>query len=126
MSTKSGTDFKSTNLDILIAITATIGLPILCGKLYAGTGALLPMVIYYGVFCFGVVKWRKGSLDYRWPEKLISPLFIGLLIIQLLIFYSVSKTMIRVEEFSLNGFLLTLIIWASVNSCAEQLLWIYI
>jgi hypothetical protein len=84
------------------------------------------MVIYYGVFCFGVVKWRKGTLDYRWPEKLISPLFIGLLIIQLLIFYSVSKTMIRVEEFSLNGFILTLIIWATVNAFAEQLLWIYI
>jgi hypothetical protein len=126
MSTKSGTDFKSTNLDITLAIIATIGLPILCSKLYDAAGALLPMFIYYGVFCFGVVKWRKGTLDYRWPEKLISPLFIGLLIIQLLIFYSISKTMIRVEDFSLNGFLLTLIIWVPVNAFAEQLLWIYI
>ena len=126
MITKSGTDFKSTNLDILIVIIATIGLPILCGKLYAGTGALLPMVIYYGVFCFGVVKWRKGTLDYRWPEKLISPLFIGLCIIQLIIFYVVIKTVISYEESSLNGFLLTLLVWAPVNAFAEQLLWIYI
>jgi hypothetical protein len=124
--TKSGTDFKSTNLDILLAIIATIGLPILCSKLYNTTGALLPMVIYYGVFCFGVVKWRKGTLDYRWPEKLISPLFIGLCIIQLIIFCVVIKTVFNYDESSSNGFLLTLLVWAPVNAFAEQLLWIYI
>ena len=123
---KSGTDFKSTNLDIALAIIATVGLPILCGKLYDTTGALLPMAIYYGVFCFGIVKWRKGTLDYHWPGKLISPLFIGLFIIQLLIFYSANKIMIPVEEFYLRGFILTLIIWAPVNAFAEQLLWIYV
>lgn len=126
METKSGTDFKSTNLDILLAIIATIGLPILCSKLYNTTGALLPMVIYYGVFCFGVVKWRKGTLDYRWPEKLISPLFIGLCIIQLIIFCVVIKTVFNYDESSSNGFLLTLLVWAPVNAFAEQLLWIYI
>lgn len=123
---KSGTDFKSTNLDMALAIIATVGLPILCGKLYDITGALLPMAIYYVVFCYGIVKWRKGTLDYRWPGKLISPLFIGLFIIQLLIFHSASKIMIPVEEFSLRGFTLTLIIWAPVNAFAEQLLWIYV
>ena len=105
---------------------ATVGLPILCGKLYESTGALLPLVIYYGVFCYGIVKWRKGTLDYRWPEKLISPLFIGLFIIQLLIFYSVSKLIIPVEGFSQGGFILTLIIWTPLNAFAEQLLWIYV
>ena len=126
MNAKSGTDFKSTNLDIALAIIATIGLPILCGKLYDTTGALLPMAIYYGLFCYAVVKWRKGTLDYRWPRKLISPLFIGLFIIQLFIFYSANKIIIPVEEFSLWGFILTLIIWAPVNAFAEQLLWIYV
>ena len=126
MATKSGTDFRSTNLDIALAIIATVGLPILCGKLYESTGALLPLVIYYGVFCYGIVKWRKGTLDYRWPEKLISPLFIGLFIIQLLIFYSVSKLIIPVEGFSQGGFILTLIIWTPLNAFAEQLLWIYV
>ena len=126
MATKSGTDFRSTNLDIALAIIATVGLPVLCGKLYEHTGALLPLVIYYGVFCYGIVKWRKGSLDYRWPEKLISPLFIGLFIIQLLIFYSVSKLIVPAEGFSRGGFILTLIIWAPLNAFAEQLLWLYV
>jgi len=126
VATKSGTDFRSTNLDIALAIIATVGLPILCGKLYESTGALLPLVIYYGVFCYGIVKWRKGTLDYRWPEKLISPLFIGLFIIQLLIFYSVSKLIIPAEGFSRGGFILTLIVWAPLNAFAEQLLWIYV
>ncbi len=103
-----------------------MGLPILCSKLYESTGALLPLVIYYGVFCYGIVKWRKGSLDYRWPEKLISPLFIGLFIIQLLIFYSVSKLIIPAEGCSRGGFILTLIIWAPLNAFAEQLLWLYV
>lgn len=126
MATKSGTDFRSTNLDIALAIIATVGLPILCSKLYESTGALLPLVIYYGVFCYGIVKWRKGTLDYRWPEKLISPLFIGLFIIQLLIFYSVSKLIVPAEGFSRGGFILTLIIWTPLNAFAEQLLWIYV
>jgi hypothetical protein len=126
VATKSGTDFRSTNLDIALAIIATVGLPILCSKLYESTGALLPLVIYYGVFCYGIVKWRKGTLDYRWPEKLISPLFIGLFIIQLLIFYSVSKLIVPAEGFSRGGFILTLIIWTPLNAFAEQLLWIYV
>jgi len=126
VNTKSGTDFKSTNLDIALAIIATVGLPILCGRLYDITGALLPMAIYYGVFCYGIVKWRKGTLDYRWPGKLLTPLFLGLFTIHLLISYSVNKLVIPVEEFSLWGFILTLIIWAPVNAFAEQLIWIYV
>jgi len=124
--TKSGTDFKSTNLDIALAIIATVGLPILCAKFYDLTGALLPLAIYYGVFCYGIVKWRKGTLDYRWPKKLITPLFLGLFIIQVLIAYCVGKLAISVEEISLGGFTLTLIIWAPLNAFAEQLIWIYI
>lgn len=126
MQGKTGTDFKSTNLDLALAVIATVGLPILCGKLYDSTGALIPMAVYYGVFCFGIVKWRKGTLDYRWPAKLLSPLFIGLGIIQLLIFYSSSKIVISAEEFALKGLILTLLIWAPINAFAEQLLWIYI
>ena len=125
VTTGSGTEFKSTNLDLMLAILAAVGLPLLCSKLYDITGALLPIVIYYGVCC-GLVKWRRGTLDYRWPAKLITPLFICLFIIQLLIYYSMSKTMIRVEQVSLYGFMVTLLIWAPVNAFAEQLLWIYV
>lgn len=126
VTTDSGTEFKPTNLDLMLAIIAAVGLPLLCGKLYDITGALLPLVIYYGVFCYGLVKWRRGTLDYRWPSKLITPLFIWLFIIQLLIYYSMSKTMIRVEQVSLYGFMLSLLIWAPLNAFAEQLLWIYV
>ena len=122
----SGTDFKSTNLDILLAILATAGLPLLCGSLYDRTGAALPLFIYYGIFCIGIVRWRKGTLDYRWPRKLITPLFIGLCIIQILIFYTSSKIIIPVEVFSQAGFMATLIIWAPLNAFTEQLLWLYV
>ena len=54
------------------------------------------------------------------------PNFIGIFIIQLLIFYAVSNIMVRVEEFSLAGFLITLFIWAPVNAFSEQLIWIYV
>ena len=124
--TKSGTDFKSTNLDIALAIIATVGLPILCAKLYDLSGALLPMAIYYGVFCYGIVKWRKGTLDYRWPKKLITLLFLVLFIIQAIITYSASKIVFPIENTPLSGILLTLIIWAPINAFAEQLLWIYV
>ena len=126
MSTKSGTDFKSTNLDIVLAIIAAVGFPILCGKLYDITGALLPIVIYYGIFCYALVKWRKGTLDYRWPKKLLTPLFIGLFVIQVLIAYCANKLAIPIEESYLGGFILTLIIWAPINAFAEQLVWIYV
>lgn len=122
----SGRDFKSTNLDILLAVLATAGLPLLCGKLYDYTGAALPLFIYYGIFCVTLVKWRKGTLDYRWPRKLITPLFLGLCFIQFLIYYTSGKIIIPVEGSSRAGFLATLLIWSPLNAFAEQLLWLYV
>jgi hypothetical protein len=50
-----------------------------CWLLLDWSGALLPLILYYGVFCVAIVLWRKESLDYvrsiSWPFKL----FIGLL-----------------------------------------------
>ena len=123
---KFGTDFRSTNLDMLLAAIVTIGFPFLAMKLYDLTGALLPILIYYFVLCVGLVKWRKGALDYRWPKKLVSIIFTGLLILQVVHFLVSIKIVPPVKEFSLIGFILTLLIWCPVNAFSEQLLWIYI
>lgn len=122
----SGTDFKSTNLDMLLAVLATAGLPLVCGRLYDRTGAALPLFIYYGLFCVALVKWRKGTLDYRWPRKLVTPLFAGLCVIQLFIFYTSSKIVIPVAGFSPAGLMATLAVWAPLNAFTEQLLWLYV
>ena len=76
--------FRATNLDMLIALVATFLLPVACAFLLSNTGALLPLLLYYGVFCFGVVLWRKGSLDYVRPVALALPLFLVLLATQLI------------------------------------------
>ena len=123
---KTGVDFKSANLDMLLAAVTTIGLPFLCLKLFEMTGALLPILVYYLVFCVGLVKWRKGTLDYRRPVKMVSLLFIGLLLIQLVHFLVSTKIIERDKNFSLIGFFITLLIWCPVNAFMEQLLWIYI
>ena len=123
---KTGIDFKSTNLDMLFAAITTAGLPFLCMKLFDMTGALLPMLVYYGVFCIGLVKWRKSSLDYRRPQEMVSLLFIVLLSLQLILFYVSTKIIIPAKNFSLAGFFITLLIWCPVNAFSEQLLWIYI
>ena len=44
VTTGSGTAFKSTNLDLMLAILAAIGLPLLCGKLYLWFRAILRQV----------------------------------------------------------------------------------
>jgi len=126
MKKRSGSEFNSNNLDIFLAIIATSLMPLICGKLFEITGAFLPLLIYYGIFCIALVKWRKGSLDYRRPCNIPTPFFIGLILLQLLIVFCSNRIIIPAKDFSLNGFLLTLLIWAPINAFAEQLLWIYI
>ena len=123
---KTGLDFKSTNLDIFLAIITTVGLPFLCMKLFEMTGALLPILVYYLVFCVGLVKWRKGSLDYCRPQGIVSLIFIALLLLQLILFYVSTKIIIPVKNFSLAGFFTNILIWCPANAFSEQLLWIYI
>jgi hypothetical protein len=89
------------------------------------TGALLPLVLYYGVFCFGVVWWRKGTLDYVKPVKWVLPLFIFLLAVQLLSQIGGASTIIQRND-PLLGVILTLLIWVPLNAFSEQLLWVYI
>ena len=117
--------FKATNLDLVLALVATFILPVACGLLLDATGALLPMVLYYGVFCYALVYWRKGSLDYVRPVRWSLGLFLFLLIVQIIGQVAGLLTIIPKND-PLNGVLLTLLIWVPINAFSEQLLWVYI
>lgn len=126
--------FQPTYFDLVLAIIAAIALPVFCGYLYPLTGALLPLVVYYGVFCFGIVKWRKGGLDYHLEKgnlrsqfsQYLTPLFFFMLIVQLVLVTSTWFTLLRVESIDHLGFILTFFIWAPLNAFSEQLIWLYV
>jgi hypothetical protein len=117
--------FRATNLDLVLALVATFLLPVACYLLLNTTGALLPLLLYYGVFCVGVVLWRKGSLDYARPVTWALPLFLLLLAVQLISQLGGALTIVPRND-DLLGVALTLLIWVPMNALAEQLLWVYI
>lgn len=117
--------FRANNLDLVIALVATFLLPVVCHFLLRWTGALLPLALYYGVFCVGVVLWRKGSLQYVRPRSWAWPLFLVLLAIQLVAQTCAALTVVPVSD-PLWGVALTLAVWVPVNALSEQLLWVYI
>jgi hypothetical protein len=118
--------FQSTNIDIIIALVATFLLPLACSALLDMNGALLPLALYYGVFCVLVVYWRKGSLEYVRPLAWVPVLFFLLLAVQLLAQLSGAMTIEPARSTDQLGIALTLVIWAPLNALMEQLLWIYI
>jgi uncharacterized membrane protein len=117
--------FRSTDLDIALALAATFLLPLACSYLFDMSGALLPMLLYYGVFCILLVRWRKGSLEYARPLALAPALFFTLLAVQLLAQACGAMTIVPVGSDQV-GIVLTLVIWVPLNALMEQLLWIYI
>ncbi len=127
MAKVSGVDFKATNLDIVLAVAITAGLPFLCKGLYDLSGALLPILVYYGI-CWGVVKWRRGTVDYNFPEKLITPLFVFLFVLMMILIASAAyiTPLTPEEETTFGGFAFTLLVWCTVNAFTEQLIWVYI
>jgi len=126
-------NFQPTYLDLVLATLAAIGLPIVAGYLFTLTGALLPLILYYGLFCVGIVKWRRGSLGYEISRGAIrqqfasymSTIFLVILILQLILVGFEFITVQQVSDFNLLGFIITLAIWAPVNAFSEQLIWIY-
>jgi len=126
-------NFQPTSLDLVIATLAALGLPFAAGYLFTLTGALLPLILYYGVFCLVIVKWRRGALGYEINRGeirkqfagYVSSIFVVLLILQLILVGFEFITFERVSDFNLLGFILTLAIWAPVNAFSEQLIWIY-
>jgi hypothetical protein len=126
-------NYYPTSVDLVLASIAAILMPIIAGYLFDFIGALVPMVIYYGLFAILIVRWRRGRLDYRleWGtlreqfRKYLTPLFGGLFFLQTLLVVSSWFTLIRVEILNPLGWILTLIIWAPVNAFSEQLIWLY-
>ena len=117
--------FKATNLDLVLALVATFLLPLACMLLLDWSGALLPLMLYYAVFCFALVYWRKGSLEYFRPMSWVLPLFLFLLLVQGLTQLAGALTIVPSDD-ELVGVALTLLIWVPLNALAEQLLWVYI
>jgi hypothetical protein len=126
-------DFQPASLDLVLATLAALGLPIVAGFLFNATGALIPLILYYGVFCWAIVKWRRGATGYKLTKGelrrqfagYLSPLFTVLLMLQLLLVGFELVTSQQVSDFSLPGFIITLAIWPVLNAFSEQLIWIY-
>lgn len=125
--------YQPKSLDLVLAITSALVLPLVAGYLFDFTGALIPMFIYYGIFAILLVRWRRGSLDYtiQWGQireqfrNYITPLFGALLILQTILVITSWFTLIRFEILNPIGWILTLIIWAPINAFSEQLIWVY-
>jgi len=118
-------EFRATNLDCLLALVIAFGLPVACGLLYPLTGALVPLALYYGLCCVGVVKWRRGTLEYRRPKTWVLPIFLTMITMQLiqqLIGFILVQPAPNPDTV---GVFLTLIVWAPLNALMEQLSWIY-
>lgn len=121
-----GADVRTTNLDLALAVLVALSLSSLCAGLFAVTGgALAGLYVYYAMACVGLVYWRKGTLDYRWPQRWPWGLFlVGLAIFGLI-------TAMNWSAYPDNGatpigLALTALIWAPLNGAMEQLSWQYV
>ncbi|MBN2228297.1 MAG: hypothetical protein JW779_01815 [Candidatus Thorarchaeota archaeon] len=126
-------NYHPKQLDLIIATIAAILMPIIAGYLFDITGALIPMAIYYGLFAILIVKWRKGSLDYKIQRgnirqqfrSYLTPLFISLFALQGVLVITSWFTIIHIGILDPLGWILTLAIWAPINAFSEQLIWLY-
>ncbi len=126
-------NYRPTSLDLVIAIIASIAMPIIAGYLFDFIGALIPMVIYYGLFAILIVRWRRGSLDYKlqWGnikaqfKSYMTPLFGFLFFLQTTLVIVSWFSLVRMEIIDPIGWMLTLVIWAPINAFSEQLIWLY-
>ncbi|MAT45643.1 MAG: hypothetical protein CL609_25205 [Anaerolineaceae bacterium] len=120
------TPWQPKKLDLGFAAFFAILLPVVAGVLYGWTGALLPMILYYGL-AWGIVKWRRGSTGYFNPfPKQITPYFylnVGVILSSLVCAYLARNTF---PDSTPIGLLITALVWAPLNAASEQLLWIYI
>ncbi|MBW6475031.1 MAG: hypothetical protein K0B14_18030 [Anaerolineaceae bacterium] len=113
-------------LDLGLSALIAFLLPIIAGQLYGLTGALIPMLLYYGL-AWGLVKWRRRSTGYFNPfPKRITIFFyinVGIIISSLICAYLARNTF---PGSNLTGIMFTALVWAPMNAASEQLLWIYI
>ena len=118
-------NFKPNNVDLVLALFAAVPMPLILGFTYILSGALIPMLIYYGIFCVLIVKWRKKSLEYNIPKDWAIKYFIFFLVVQIATQIFATICIIPSNAPPLEVFLTTLI-WAPINAFMEQLLWIYV
>ncbi len=126
-------NYRPKSTDLALAIIAALVMPIAAGYLFDLTGALLPMAIYYGLFAIPIVRWRRGSLDYKieWGNirsqfrRYLTPLFWVLFLLQAVLVVTSWFTLIRIETVNPIGWILTLAVWAPMNAFSEQLIWLY-
>lgn len=119
-------NFNPSSLDLVLALLATFILPITAYFLFTIFGALIPLLLYYGVFCYAIVYWRRGTIEYNRTFSLMTKYFIGFFIFELILIIISTQTYKFTANFELLGFLLTLLIWAPINGFSEQLIWIYV
>lgn len=121
-----GGDFRATNLDLALATITALGLPFACAWLWNTTGgATAGLALYYGVCCVLVVRWRKGTLDYRRPARWPWPLF-AVSLLPPLALAALNWNALPNARAPLFGLLLTVLIWAPLNAAMEQLSWLYV
>jgi uncharacterized membrane protein len=118
--------WKPNKVDLGLSVGITLGLPFIAYFLYAQLGALLPMLLYYGL-AWGITKWRRGSTGYfnKFPARIPPFFYINVGVIFLCLVCAYFAQIIDPNP-NLKGILVTALIWAPVNAATEQLLWIYI
>ena len=126
-------NFQPTYLDLILATLAALGLPFAAAFIFNAIGALIPLVLYYGVFCWAIVRWRRGAVGYEIRRGeirkqfagYVSSIFVVILILQLILVGFEFITVQQVSDFNLLGFIITLVVWAPLNAFSEQLVWMY-
>ena len=125
-SSRGAAQWHPLKLDLGLAALIALLLPVVAGLLYGQTGALLPMLLYYGL-AWGIVKWRRGSTGYFNPfPKRITVFFyvnLGVILSSLVCAYLARN---QFPDSAPVGILITALIWAPLNAATEQLLWIYL
>jgi len=118
--------WKPTIVDLGLSVVIAIGFPFLAQALYNISGALIPMIIYYGL-AWSIAKWRRGYTGYfrKIEKKNLFYFYVntGVIVIGLVLAYFAR---IEVENANNLGIVLTALIWVPLNASSEQILWIYL
>lgn len=117
--------FSPDNLDLVLATIIGIGLPFAAAWFLTWTGgALVSLILYYGL-CLVLVRWRRGTIDYHWPDRWPWPIFLPSLLLPLAITV-INLGALPNQGAPLAAVLLTLVVWGGLNAACEQLLWFYV
>jgi hypothetical protein len=121
-----GGDVPTADLDLVLAVVLAFGLPFACAWLFGATGgALAGLLLYYVGGCIVVVRWRKGTLDYRRPARWPWALFgAGLVLVAIITATNAGAY----PDYGAPplGLAITALVWAPLNGALEQLSWQYV